>query len=330
MSGVMAATVASLHERLAGALIPAVIVPITAHRSVSWESLERYAEYMAQRPIDGVAVWVHTGRGLFLDRETRQRILELWRRTLGPGRVIVAGVGSNDVGSSDDDHRRTTIVMAEDAFRGGADAVMVFPPVHYRDRDDVDARVLEHHRAVATVGGPMLLFHLYREAGGIAYSPPLLRELFALDAVAGIKMATLDSVITYQDTVELAREVRPDATIITGEDRFLPYSFELGASSALIGMAAACPDFQKRLITAWRDADYATFHAVAPRIEAFARAVFARPVDGYIGRLLAILAKQGIIDREAAYDPWGPQLAATDLDRACDSARRDGAEGDPR
>ena len=64
----------------------------------------------------------------------------------------------------------------------------------------------------------------------------------------GIKVATLDSVMTFQDVARLIRRQAPDKVLITGEDRFLGYSLMCGAEAALIGMGAACTTLQSRAL----------------------------------------------------------------------------------
>ena len=53
---------ADLHD----VLIPAVPVPFDAQGKIDAPAQERYARWMVQQPIEGVAVWAHTGRGLRL------------------------------------------------------------------------------------------------------------------------------------------------------------------------------------------------------------------------------------------------------------------------
>ena len=65
-------------------------------------------------------------------------------------------------------------------------------------------------------------------------------------------MATLDSVMTFQDVAGLLATEAPGKLVITGEDRFLGYSLMCGARAALIGMGAACTDLQADLLRAYR------------------------------------------------------------------------------
>ena len=276
-----------LATRLAG-LIPAVPVPFRG-AALADDAQQAYARWMAGQPITGVAVWAHTGRGPRLSPTVRRSVLATWRSAL-PDRVVVAGANS--------------LEMAREARAGGADAVLAFP----RREDPV-----AYHRAL---GGelPVIAFYLYEAAGGVAYDADTLRRIVELPEVVGIKIATLDSVMTFQSIAELFCAF-PDKVLITGEDRFLGYSLMLGARGALIGMGSALTDLQARLLAAHAAGDYATFHALARRIDRFAAATFTAPMEGYVRRMLWALAAEGVIAEDACDDPWGPALDERDRSR---------------
>ena len=298
--------------RLVNGLIAATPVPFDENGKLHEAGHESYLRYMARQPIAGVAVWAHTGRGLMLDDDTAQRVLSDWREAL-PETVIVAGVGSRDLNFEHATAR--TLEMAEAAARIGADALLVYPPTWLRGHSLRDQLIVEHHARVAGVGLPLILFYLYEEAGGIGYSPKVLDELLALPEVVGIKMATLDSVMTYQDVSRQLRERHPEKLFITGEDRFLGYSLRLGARAALIGMGAICCDLQAELIRAHTVGDCARFLALSDAVDSLAETIFVRPMEGYISRLLWALVHLGVIPFDAANDPWGPELARDEFDK---------------
>jgi 4-hydroxy-tetrahydrodipicolinate synthase len=301
----------SITNRLANGLIAATPVPFDENGKLHEAGHETYLRHMARQPIAGVAVWAHTGRGLMLDDDTAQRVLRDWREAL-PEKVIVAGVGSRDTNL---EHATAgTVEMAERAARIGADALLVYPPTWLRGQSSRDQLILDHHVHVAGVGLPLILFYLYEEAGGIGYSPTVLDELLALPEVVGIKMATLDSVTTYQDVSRQVRERHPEKLFITGEDRFLGYSLRRGARAALIGMGAICCDLQAELIRAHTAGDCARFLALSDAVDLLAETIFIRPMEGYIRRLLWALVHFGVIPLEAANDPWGPQLSGDGFD----------------
>jgi 4-hydroxy-tetrahydrodipicolinate synthase len=278
---------AGLRERLDWGLIPAVPVPFRGSE-LDVEAQRAYAQWMAAQPVAGVAVWAHTGRGPYLSGEQRREVLDTWREAL-PDRVLVAGARD--------------ITMAIEARRGKADALLAFPQAN-------DA-VSYHQRLSREL--PVIAFYLYEAAGGVAYDDGTLHRILALPGVIGIKVATLDSVMTFQRIAAILRD-HPDKLLITGEDRFLGYSLLLGARAALIGMGAALPDLQADLLRARAAEDWDRFVVLSELCDRFGQATFTEPMEGYIRRMLWAAAADGALPAEACDDPWGPLLSLDERD----------------
>ena len=302
----------NLRERLEGGLIAATPVPFDDNGKLHEAGHESYMRYIATQPVAGVAVWAHTGRGLMLDTQMAQRVLSDWRRAL-PDKVVISGVGSRHE-TNPEQATADTLRMAENAARLGAEALLVYAPTWLRGHRRMEELIVEHHRRVAAVGLPLILFYLYEAAGGISYGPRVLDELLGLPEVLGIKMATLDSVMTYQDVSRQVKAHHPGKLFITGEDRFLGYSLRRGATTALIGMGAVCCELQASLLRAHVDGDAARFLALSDAVDALAEALFVSPMEGYIRRVLWALVHLGVIPLAAANDPWGLPLPAREFD----------------
>jgi 4-hydroxy-tetrahydrodipicolinate synthase len=271
----------TLAERLDRGLIPAVPVPFRGSE-LDAAAQRSYARWMSAQPIAGVAIWAHTGRGPYLSGEQRRLVLETWREEL-PDRVLVAGARD--------------LTMAIEARRGKADALLAFPQAN----DPV-----EYHRRLSREL-PVIAFYLYESAGGIPYDDNTLHAILELPNVLGIKVATLDSVMTFQRLAALVRN-HPEKLLITGEDRFLGYSLMLGARAALIGMGAALVDVQADLLHAHREEDWERFVSLSELCDRFGQVTFIHPIEGYIRRMLWAAAAEGAIPRDACDDPWGPSL----------------------
>jgi 4-hydroxy-tetrahydrodipicolinate synthase len=154
---------------------------------------------------------------------------------------------------------------------------------------------------------PVIAFYLYEAAGGVPYDDRTLHAILDLHEVIGIKVATLDSVVTFQRVAALMRS-HPDKVLVTGEDRFLGYSVMVGATAALVGMGAALPAVQADLLHAWRDRQWDRFVALSAICDRLAQATFIDPMEGYIRRMLWAAAADGGLPGEACDDPWGPPL----------------------
>jgi 4-hydroxy-tetrahydrodipicolinate synthase len=274
-------TGAGLTERLQWGLVPAVPVPFRG-QTLDREAQRGYARWMAGQPVAGVAVWAHTGRGPHLSADDRREVLSTWRDAM-PDRVIVAGARD--------------LTMAIEARRGHADALLAFP-----ERQDP----VGYHRRLGREL-PVLAFYLYEAAGGVAYDDASLHAILDLPEVIGIKVATLDSVMTYQRIASVLQR-HPDKLLVTGEDRFLGYSIMLGARAALVGMGAALPDLQAELLRSWAEREYERFVQLSELCDRLAQVTFIPPMEGYIRRMLWAAAAEGAVPVEACDDPWGPAL----------------------
>jgi 4-hydroxy-tetrahydrodipicolinate synthase len=279
--------VTTLIERIDGGLIPAVPVPFRG-ADVDAAAQRAYAAWMARQPVAGVAVWAHTGRGPHLSATVRREVLDTWREAM-PERVIIAG--ARDIG------------MAIEARRGKADALLAFP-----ERQDP----VGHHKRLSREL-PVVAFYLYEAAGGVSYDDSTLHAILDLPDVIGIKVATLDSVMTFQRIAAVLRS-HPSKLLITGEDRFLGYSLLLGARTALIGMGAALPDLQADLLRARVEEDWPRFVMLSEICDRFGQATFIDPMEGYIRRMLWAAAAEGALPRDACDDPWGPPLPNAERD----------------
>ena len=290
-------------------------VPAQKNFQIDSDSLHHYAQWLFQKPVGGVALNAHTGRGLHWAEAQRALILETWAAHRPPGKTIIAAVGAPHQPADFASALSAARDMAQQAADLGADALMVHPPTFLKGDDQVWQKTFAFHQAVLeSVQIPGVLFYLYEDAGGLSYPNDLLDDLLTLPQVLGIKVATLDSVMTFQQIAGIMRLHR-GKKLITGEDRFLGYSLMAGAQAALIGMASAFTEPQSAMINAYQASDYARFMKLSAIVDAFAQTTFAKPLEGYIARMLACLVHEGVLKPENANDPFGPTLDPAEFAR---------------
>lgn len=299
-----------LKERMNKGIFPAVPIPFKKNGDIDKKAQESYMQYMKTQDVSGFSVWVHTGRGLLITEEQREYIMKSWREAF-EDKIIIAGVGANineclKYENPEEEYIRRSKDMALKAKELKADAILLYAPNIFKNKEDMEDKIINYHEEIAKLGLPIILFYLYEEAGGISYSKNLLRGLLSIDEVIGIKMATLDSVMTYQDTSEFIKKEFPDKMLITGEDRMFGYTLMCGAEGALVGLGAACTSLQKKMMDAYYNKDYSLFIELSNKVDKLAECTFTAPMEGYIKRMLTVLNLLGVIPKESTYDLFGP------------------------
>ncbi|MGY4765493.1 dihydrodipicolinate synthase family protein [Kribbella sp. CWNU-51] len=302
-----------LVEQLRGTLLPAVVTPMDSDGVVAYDALTAYAGALTAESIGGVAVWAHTGRGLYLSPADRSKVLETWRAATDVPIVAGVGVPRSSSAQSLQEAADATVAMALQAAAGGADAVMVYPLAALGLLPDGHTQVVALHERVAAESGlPLVGFYLHGEAGGYPYPPALIRDLLGLDSMLGVKTATLDRAIGCQDAIWAGRGT--GKLLITGEDRMYGPSFMWGADTALVGIAAAQVPLSATVLSTWTSGDHAGFLTASDRLDRFAAATFYAPIEGYVQRMLWAAVWERLIPEEASYDPYGPPLPAGERD----------------
>jgi 4-hydroxy-tetrahydrodipicolinate synthase len=300
-----------LVEQLRGTLLPAVVTPMSTDGVVAYDALTAYANAIAAKPIGGVAVWAHTGRGLYLSAADRSKVLATWRQATNVPIVAGVGVPRSATAQTLQEAADATVAMALQAADGGADAVMVYPLAALGELPDGHAKAVALHERVAAESGlPLVGFYLHGEAGGYPYSPELIRDLLSLESMLGVKTATLDRAVGCQDAIWAGRGT--GKLLITGEDRMFGPSFMWGADTALVGIAAAQVELSAAVLRAWTCGDHAGFLTASDRLDRFAAATFYAPIEGYVQRMLWAAVWEGLIPEDAAHDPYGPDLPTSE------------------
>ena len=108
----------------------------------------------------------------------------------------------------------------------------------------------------------------------MAYDDATLHAILDLPGVIGIKVATLDSVMTFQRIAAAAAAATPTSCSSPARIASSATRIMLGARAALVGMGAALPDLQAGLLRAYADGDWPAFHARSALCDRLAEATF--------------------------------------------------------
>ncbi|WP_020575582.1 dihydrodipicolinate synthase family protein [Actinopolymorpha alba] len=286
-----------LRDHLRGRLVAAALTPFHPDGTIARSAVAGYAAALRQGGSTAIAVGAHTGRGGRLGADDLTWLV----REFGTASElpVVAGLAL-PAGAPP----ASALPLATRLREAGAQALLVCP-VPGASRDTV---VTLHRILGEKVGLPLVAFVLYERASGCQYDAATLAEVLSLPWVCGVKLALLDDAMRCQDLLDTARTAAPDALVFTGEDRMYGPSLMWGSQAALLGIAAALPDWSVAVLDAWTSGDAAAFVAASDRLDALARLTFREPMEGYVQRMAWIAAWQGILPAGVALDPYAPAL----------------------
>jgi 4-hydroxy-tetrahydrodipicolinate synthase len=241
--------------RVGGIVVP-VVTLFDERGRVDEAANARHIEWLLARGVHALFALGTTGEFTSLSREERRAFAELVVRTAG-GRVpVLVGCGSPWTDEA--------VAYAEHAEEIGASAVVAVLPYYWIPPD---RSIYEHFRLLAV--GTRLPVYIYNFPALTGRSiPPRLVARLAADYpnIAGIK-DTVDSIGHIQETLALARAVRPDFSVLCGMGHHLLNTLLMGGDGCVPGEANFAP---ARLVRIYADATSGRVEAAAAQARALA------------------------------------------------------------
>lgn len=270
-------------------LVPAAVLPMDSDGNVVESELRSYIKWLQGQGPVALAINVDTGEGGHLSPRERLRVLEVVKEEA----TVPLVVGLHGP------YTAQAVAEAKDLKAAGADGFLVFPIVAYQSKPLDPAIPIDYHKAIASVGVPIVLFQLQPALAGITFDQTALQQLLAIDQVVAIKEASFDAMVMRR-TAQAVSESGRHVAVLTGNDNFMLESFMLGSDGALLGFGAMMTDEMVAMIHAWHDGDLDNALRLGARTQKMADVVFAPPVSSYRSRLKHALAMLGVIDEACA------------------------------
>jgi N-acetylneuraminate lyase len=199
-------------------ILPALVTPLTAAGQLDVPSTERLVDHLYGVGVGGLYVTGSTGEGIYLDFETRRKVVELVvGMSRGRGQVIVH-VGAIQASQAYE--------LAVHAGRVGADAVASIPP--FAGGYSFDEIQGYYRRLCETSPLPVVGYYMPNLTGQ-ALSLDKLGLLATLPNLAGFKMTDTNLYILQRLLVRL----QPDQLIYNGPDELLACGLMFGAHGGI-------------------------------------------------------------------------------------------------
>lgn len=280
--------------RYEGLFIPTV-TPFDASGELDLKSLERVCNYQASIP--GVAALVscaRIGEGTVVRADEKLKVAEVMGNVAhAHGKLHTAAIAPQSTSEA--------IEMVRKLEKMPVDAVMIFPPLLFAwGKVGGDLKVRFYEDLVKATAMPITLFQIPVQS--YWYDPDTICRIAALPHVVSFKEASFN-VELYTETCRKLKASGSKMRILTGNDRFVGKSYQLGAVGALIGMANVAPDQWAEMDRVGRAGDFDRALALQEELAPLSNLIFDEPIVEAVARIKTVLRNEGLIANDYVRPP---------------------------
>ena len=200
----------------------ALATPMLPDGNVDYNTLDRLLQAQLSAGIDGLVLLGTTAEAATLNASEKKEILSFCTQRIS-GRVkIIIGTGSNNTASA--------MEATRDALPFNPDGVLVVTPYYNKPNPN---GLIEHYKQVASLGKPIVLYHIPGRTGLKVPGPVLKRLLTEVPQIAGIKESDYDMAHVTDTAVSYAHRLN----YICGNDDLFPQYLAINASGIISAAA---------------------------------------------------------------------------------------------
>ncbi len=210
-------------------IFPALVTPFAPDESLSLAAVKENICRYNQTSVAGYVVLGSTGESVMLSREEADAILAAAKEVAAPSKLLIAGTGAESTAE--------TIVRTKRAAVLGYRVALVKTPYYYKPVYRAETYI-RHYRAVADASPIPILLYSVPQFTGITLETAEILTLAAHPNIVGIK----DSSGNVQRVGEIVAGAPSDFRVLTGGAAVIYPALAVGASGAVLALAAALPE----------------------------------------------------------------------------------------
>lgn len=238
----------------------ALSTPFSADGQIDFHTLQNLLDAQLKAGVDGIVLLGTTAETPTLSSQEKKQILDFCVPRLQGRCKIIIGTGSNATAA--------TVENTRAVLPYKPDAVLVVTPYYNKPNP---AGLIAHYQAVATVGLPIVLYHIPGRTGLKLPDAVLADLLQAVPQIIGIKESDYDAAHVMNTAVQYAKRLD---YLCGNDDLFVQY---LAINSAGIISAAAnvfAPAFV-RIYTLFREGNPQAAFELFAKLYPFIKACYA-------------------------------------------------------
>jgi 4-hydroxy-tetrahydrodipicolinate synthase len=267
----------------------AALTPLKPDFTLDEENFPGYLNFLAERGCHGALLMGTTGEGPSFSASSRLALLQtaLKVREVHPAFRLLLGTGTPSL--------EETIFLTKEAFKAGADGVVVLPPYYYRNalQQGLFTWFSEVLRKGVPEGGVLLAYHI-PGVSGVPFSIELLSQL--KEAYPNRFMGLKDSSGDPNHAQELGSRFGDSLLVFNGNDRLF--------SQALTHQAAGCITAMANLFSPHLRRVWDSYHSGSIDFEAQTRLDRARTSLDQYTPVPAVL--KALLARRYSFPLWSP------------------------
>ncbi len=287
-------------------VIPACILPFHDDLSIDFKSFAKHLQHTAAVPgLSAVTVNAHSTEVGSCTLAEQEQVMAATVDAIGDKLAIVHGVYAE--GSLE------AARIAKQATKGGAAALLVFPPGPFTMSHNAEM-VIAHFKRIADASDLPIIAFQYPLAGNQGYPHETLNRL--LDEVPTVRAIKdwCNAVPQHErHIVELQSRSR-QVNVLTTHSAWLFSSLVLGCNGLLSGSGSVIADLQSQLFAAVQANDLAQAKAINELIRPTAQVFYAPPFVDMHNRMKEALVLLGRIPRAVVRPPL-VKISSAEIER---------------
>lgn len=240
----------------------AIVTPFDAAGDLDEAGLRENIHFQIEKGVDGIVVLGTTGESPTLSEQERAQVIRIaLQESNGKIRVVV---GTGTYGTAQ------TIKYTRQAQEMGADGALIVTPYYNKPTQE---GMYRHFKAISeAVALPIILYNIQGRTGQNLQTETL-RKLVDLPNIVGMKESS-GSIGQIGDVIEMVTPLRPDFSVLSGDDGWTFSIMALGGHGVISVAANLIPKEIKALVEAIEKGDVETARAMHYQLMPLFRGIF--------------------------------------------------------
>src|SRR5690349_70627 len=287
-------------------VIPAVLLPFHEDLSIDEASFRAHLRDVgAVQGLSAITINAHSTEVASCTGDEQRRVMEITGEEVGGNLPIIHGVWA--------DGSLEAARIARQAQRGGASALLVFPPAPFTLGQSPEM-ALAHFKTISDACDLPIIVFQYPLATGQGYPMATLERLFdEVPSIRAIKDWT-PLVPQHESHIRALQSRKRPINVLSTNSAWLLSSLVLGCNGLLSGSGSVIADYQARLLRAVQANDLTEARRINDLIYPLMRVFYADPFVDMHNRMKEALVLLGKLPRAVVRPPL-VKITATEIAR---------------